>query len=224
MAVQIDEIRATAERVAASHHLDLVDLEFQGGGKFRTLRIFIEKNAAERAKLAEQAASRNARTARRASRSRCSPASPTKIAPSSHRTSAPCSTSKTSSPAPSTPSKSPHPGSNASSISPKTSPGFKAVSSSFRPSLRSTRTGNGKAASPNSQTASSTIDLSAVKQKGKAKKAATESDRRHPLRERRKGQSGRRDLARLSNRNWQHIATASETMANRKHTRTFGAE
>lgn len=56
MAVQIDEIRATAQRVAASHNLELVDLEFQGGIKFRTLRIFIEKNAAERAKLAEQAA------------------------------------------------------------------------------------------------------------------------------------------------------------------------
>ena len=56
MAVQIDEIRATAQRVAASHNLDLVDLEFQGGSKFRTLRVFIEKNAAERAKLAELAA------------------------------------------------------------------------------------------------------------------------------------------------------------------------
>jgi ribosome maturation factor RimP len=56
MAVQIDEIRATAQRVAASHNLELVDLEFQGGVKFRTLRIFIEKNAAERAKLAELAA------------------------------------------------------------------------------------------------------------------------------------------------------------------------
>jgi ribosome maturation factor RimP len=55
MAVQIDEIRATAQRVAASHNLELVDLEFQGGVKFRTLRIFIEKNAAERAKLAELA-------------------------------------------------------------------------------------------------------------------------------------------------------------------------
>jgi ribosome maturation factor RimP len=55
MAVQIDEIRATAERVAASHNLELVDLEFQGGVKFRTLRIFIEKNAAERARLAELA-------------------------------------------------------------------------------------------------------------------------------------------------------------------------
>ncbi|MGH9595471.1 MAG: ribosome maturation factor RimP [Edaphobacter sp.] len=56
MAVQIDEIRATAQRVAASHRLELVDLEFQGGSKHRTLRVFIEKNAAERAKLAEQAA------------------------------------------------------------------------------------------------------------------------------------------------------------------------
>jgi ribosome maturation factor RimP len=56
MAVQIDEIRATAQRVAASHNLDLVDLEFQGGSKFRTLRVFIEKNAAERDKLAELAA------------------------------------------------------------------------------------------------------------------------------------------------------------------------
>ena len=57
MAVQIDEIRATAQRVAASHNLELVDLEFQGGAKHRTLRVFIEKNAAERAKLAELAAS-----------------------------------------------------------------------------------------------------------------------------------------------------------------------
>ena len=56
MAVQLDEIRATAQRVAASHNLDLVDLEFQGGSKFRTLRVFIEKDAAERAKLAELAA------------------------------------------------------------------------------------------------------------------------------------------------------------------------
>jgi ribosome maturation factor RimP len=53
MAIQLDEIRATAQRVAASHNLDLVDLEFQGGAKHRTLRIFVEKNALERAKLAE---------------------------------------------------------------------------------------------------------------------------------------------------------------------------
>jgi ribosome maturation factor RimP len=55
MAVQLEEIRKVAVRVAASHDLELVDLEFQGGGKHRTLRIFIEKNAVERAKLAELA-------------------------------------------------------------------------------------------------------------------------------------------------------------------------
>src|ERR1700759_1938236 len=57
MAVQLDEIRATAARVAASHSLELVDLEYQGGVKFRTLRVFVEKNAVERAKLAELVAS-----------------------------------------------------------------------------------------------------------------------------------------------------------------------
>ncbi len=55
MALQIDQLRAIAERVAASHGLDVVEVEFQGGGKFRTLRIFIEKNATERAKLAADA-------------------------------------------------------------------------------------------------------------------------------------------------------------------------
>ncbi len=60
MAVQLDAIRSTAERVAASHSLDVVDLEFQGGVKFRTLRIYIEKNAAERAKLATLAESDDA--------------------------------------------------------------------------------------------------------------------------------------------------------------------
>jgi ribosome maturation factor RimP len=55
MALNLDTIRATAERVGASHHLDVVDVEFQGAGKFRTLRVFVEKDAAERAKLAESA-------------------------------------------------------------------------------------------------------------------------------------------------------------------------
>ncbi|WP_035352271.1 ribosome maturation factor RimP [Edaphobacter aggregans] len=60
MALNLDTIRATADRVAASHHLEVVDLEFQGGAKFRTLRVFIEKNAEGRAKLAEKAASEGA--------------------------------------------------------------------------------------------------------------------------------------------------------------------
>ena len=51
MALQIDAIRSTAERVAASHHLEVVEVEFQGGAKFRTLRVFIEKDAAWRGLL-----------------------------------------------------------------------------------------------------------------------------------------------------------------------------
>jgi ribosome maturation factor RimP len=56
MALQLDTIRATADRIAASHSLDVVDLEFSGGAKFRTLRVFIEKNAETRARLAAEAA------------------------------------------------------------------------------------------------------------------------------------------------------------------------
>lgn len=55
MALNLDQIRATARRVAASHGLDVVEVEFQGGGKPRALRVFIEKNAAERAQTAEAA-------------------------------------------------------------------------------------------------------------------------------------------------------------------------
>jgi ribosome maturation factor RimP len=56
MALQLDQIRALADRVAASHHLELVDLEFSGGAKHRTLRIFIEKDAEARAQLAADTA------------------------------------------------------------------------------------------------------------------------------------------------------------------------
>jgi ribosome maturation factor RimP len=57
MALQLDQIRALADRVAASHHLDVVELEFSGGAKHRLLRVFIEKDAEGRAKLLEQAQS-----------------------------------------------------------------------------------------------------------------------------------------------------------------------
>lgn len=56
MALPLEQIRATADRVAASHGLDVVDLEFAGGGKHRSLRIFLEKDEAGRAALAAQAA------------------------------------------------------------------------------------------------------------------------------------------------------------------------
>jgi len=51
MAVRLDQIRAAAERVAASHGLDVVDLEFIGPAKEKTLRVYLEKTAGERARL-----------------------------------------------------------------------------------------------------------------------------------------------------------------------------
>jgi ribosome maturation factor RimP len=57
MALQIETIRATADRVATSHGLEVVDLEFTGGAKHRALRIFVEKNAEGRARLAAEASS-----------------------------------------------------------------------------------------------------------------------------------------------------------------------
>src|SRR5581483_7209342 len=43
MAVDLDHVRAIAERVAASLGLEVVELELRGGGKGRMLRIFIDK-------------------------------------------------------------------------------------------------------------------------------------------------------------------------------------
>jgi ribosome maturation factor RimP len=54
MPIDVDQIRAIAQRVAASHGLDVVDIEFQGGAKHRILRAFIEKNAVERHRLAQE--------------------------------------------------------------------------------------------------------------------------------------------------------------------------
>ena len=54
MAFQVDEVRRLAERVAASHHLEVVDVEFGGGGKSRALRVYLEKDATERARLKER--------------------------------------------------------------------------------------------------------------------------------------------------------------------------
>jgi ribosome maturation factor RimP len=57
MALPLDTIRATADRVAASHGLDVVEVEYGGGGgKHRALRVFLEKNAEGRAALAQRAA------------------------------------------------------------------------------------------------------------------------------------------------------------------------
>jgi len=56
MALQMEAIRGLAERVAGSHGLEVVDLEFGGGGRSRTLRVFVEKDAEERKRLAERVA------------------------------------------------------------------------------------------------------------------------------------------------------------------------
>ena len=55
MALSLDQIRTTAQRVAASYGLDVVEVEYLGAAKDRTLRVFIEKNAEERARLIAQA-------------------------------------------------------------------------------------------------------------------------------------------------------------------------
>jgi ribosome maturation factor RimP len=51
MAAKLEEIRLAAARVAASHGLDLVDIEFAGPSKERVLRVFLEKNAEGRERL-----------------------------------------------------------------------------------------------------------------------------------------------------------------------------
>jgi len=47
----MEAIRAAATRVAASHGLDVVEIEFIGSAKERILRVFLEKNAEGRARL-----------------------------------------------------------------------------------------------------------------------------------------------------------------------------
>ncbi|HTW45363.1 MAG TPA: ribosome maturation factor RimP [Acidobacteriaceae bacterium] len=54
MAFNLDQIRTAAQRVAASHGLDVVDVEYRAGAKPRALCIYIEKNAEQRAKLAAE--------------------------------------------------------------------------------------------------------------------------------------------------------------------------
>ena len=51
MAAKLDEIRLAAQRVAASHGLDVVDVELAGPAKERILRVFLEKNAEGRQRL-----------------------------------------------------------------------------------------------------------------------------------------------------------------------------
>jgi|SRR5450432_2890163 len=56
MAVNLDQIRAAADRVASSHNLEVVAIEYVAAAKQRALRVYVEKNAGERARLAAEAA------------------------------------------------------------------------------------------------------------------------------------------------------------------------
>jgi ribosome maturation factor RimP len=46
MALEVDRVREIADRVAASSGLEVVEIEFLGGGKARMLRVFLDKPAA----------------------------------------------------------------------------------------------------------------------------------------------------------------------------------
>jgi ribosome maturation factor RimP len=56
MAGGLDRIRSAAQRVAATHGLDVVDVEFAGSAKDRILRIYLEKDAEGRERLKSQLA------------------------------------------------------------------------------------------------------------------------------------------------------------------------
>ena len=57
MALNMEQIRQTADRVAASQGLEIVEIEYLGGSKHRVLRVFIERNAEQRARRAENLSS-----------------------------------------------------------------------------------------------------------------------------------------------------------------------
>ena len=46
MALDVERVREIAERVAASSGLEIVEIEFLGGGKARMLRVFLDKASA----------------------------------------------------------------------------------------------------------------------------------------------------------------------------------
>src|SRR5580692_5033304 len=52
MALDVDRVREIAERVASSSGLEVVDVEFRGGGKSRMLRVYLDRPAAGAVALA----------------------------------------------------------------------------------------------------------------------------------------------------------------------------
>ena len=55
MAADLEKLRETADHVAGSYGLEVVDVELVGGGKHRVLRVSLEKNAEGRTRLAAEA-------------------------------------------------------------------------------------------------------------------------------------------------------------------------
>jgi len=56
MASNLEEIRKAAQRVAATHGLDVVDVDISGPAKERVLRVYLEKNEEGRRQLKAQIA------------------------------------------------------------------------------------------------------------------------------------------------------------------------
>src|ERR1700748_2942218 len=52
MALDVERVRSIAHRVAPSGGLEVLDVEFLGGGKARMLRVFLDKPAADNDPLA----------------------------------------------------------------------------------------------------------------------------------------------------------------------------
>jgi len=52
MALDVERVREIADRVAASSGLEIVEIEFLGGGKARMLRVFLDKSSAGATPLA----------------------------------------------------------------------------------------------------------------------------------------------------------------------------
>lgn len=60
MALPLEQIRSAADRIAESFGMEIVELDFQGTTKLRVLRVFLEKNEAGRAKMIAEASAEGA--------------------------------------------------------------------------------------------------------------------------------------------------------------------
>ncbi len=66
MAFDVERVREIADRVAASSGLEVVEIEFLGGGKARMLRVFLDKPAAHADSTVESSTGESAHAATQA--------------------------------------------------------------------------------------------------------------------------------------------------------------